>query len=533
MPHLRKNALILLTAALTAAPGFAAEPVAPESGPAKTLENILSKEGISLGGVFRSQYLHSSIGGPGSVPTYRSEEGVEYTSVDFDIRARPNSATQGRLIMRMHQDWRNFFSDIGNPINTRWLSIDGNVKGMFSYSAGDFQRKYSPLTLWAASPGVLYEPALFAGDRRESMDEVFLQDDKRLLQGVDLAFDAGLDQGSRSLLKELHADLLGSRLRNVDIGFDKGNKATSLVEQANGEKYLAAANLDLASPLGVSLGGSGLLIFDKKGSFDHSKGGEPDTAAQHTLVASGRAGFDLASLLHAEGWGLSLSGEYAMSNDDTNHFVKAALPDAEDSLVEGQIKGSALLARLQGSWSSGKVFGIRIGVNYLKNEADYRNELAQSPTFVGERILNFDNDSTVLGRSNDARARNYSTFDAMYAHVFKFVPGDQTNLYTRAPYQKNSWYSAIMTQGEMTAFAASRVDTSVQLVMPFGPATPNRAGIQADLKADALDGKLEAQASYSALENVTGPKVAATASLPITKFTFPAQWDPKLGIHVT
>ena len=61
--------------------------------------------------------------------------------MDFDIRARPNTATQGRLIMRMHQDWRNFFSDIGNPINTRWISIDGKVKEMFSYNVGDFRQR--------------------------------------------------------------------------------------------------------------------------------------------------------------------------------------------------------------------------------------------------------------------------------------------------------------------------------------------------------------------------------------------------------
>jgi hypothetical protein len=107
----------------------------------------------------------------------------------------------------------------------------------------------------------------------------------------------------------------------------------------------------------------------------------------------------------------------------------------------------------------------------------------------------------------------------MYAHVFKFVASDQSNLYSRAPFQKNSWNSAVMTQTEMAAFAAARVDTALQLVMPFGQATPNRTGIQSDLTVDALDGKIEAQAVYAGLENVTGPKLDTVRSLPVTKFT--------------
>lgn len=517
MPNLRKQLPFLLAfAGALAAPVRSGETAAPDSGATRILENILSKEGISLGGVFRSQYLHSSIGGPGSIPNYRTEESVEYTSVDFDIRARPNTATQGRLIMRMHQDWRNFFSDVGNPINTRWLSIDGKLKDMFSYSAGDFQRKYSPLTLWTPAPALMYEPALFAIDRQDAMDDAFIDDNKRLLQGVDLAFDASLANEHQEILKELHVDLLGSRLRNVNVNIGNGNKVTNFAEVSPAEKFVAGGNLDASSPLGPNLGGSGLLLFDKKGSFDQTTG-NPDTAAQHTVILAGRAGFDLASLLKADDWGLSLSAEYAQSTDDSNFITKG---DSLQRVHLLEIKGSALLARLQGNWSAGKAFAIKAGVNYLKNEDGYRNELAQTPAFMGQRIMNFENDSTGLGRrTNDPRARDYTTFDAMYAHVFKFVASDQSNLYSRAPFQKNSWNSAIMTQAEMATFANGRLDTALQLVMPFGQATPNRAGIQSDLTVGFLDGKIEVQGAYAALENVTGPKLDTVKALPATKFT--------------
>ncbi len=487
---------------------------AGDAGIQKTLDNILAKEGISMGGAFRSQYLHSSISGPSTVDTRRSEEGVEYTSVDFDIRARPNTATQGRLIVRMHQDWRNFFSDIGNPINTRWISIDGNMKGMYRYNAGDYKQKYSPLTLYTAEPDVMYEPTIFASDRQEAMDEAFVGGHERLLQGVNLNFDAALDRGSNPLLREIHFNLMGSRLRNVDISIQNGNKTTDNVEAANAEKYLAASNLDLTLPVGASLGGSYLLIFDKKGSFA-STGGNPDTAAQWTSIVAGRAGYDLATLTGAKDWNIGISAEYAMSKDDTNWF---AAPN-DSALTKSTIDGSALLARLYGSWKPGRAFGVKVGVNYLKNEANYRNELAQSPVFIGERILNIENDSTpLLRRTDDVRTRNYSTFDAMYQHVFKFSPSAATNLWQKAPFSKNAYNSSIMTQGEMAAFAALRADTALQLIMPFGPATPNRGGIQSDVTLSFLDDRIEAQALFASLENVTGVKVDSVRALPVTKF---------------
>ncbi|MDB5106202.1 MAG: hypothetical protein JWP91_3891 [Fibrobacteres bacterium] len=487
-----------------------ARPVQGEYG--KALEGIMSKEGISLGGAFRSQYLHSSLGGPAAISSRRSEESVEFTSVDFDIRARPNTATQGRLMVRMHQDWRNFFSDVGNPINTRWISIDGKVKGMFGYDVGDFKRKYSPLTLYAPEFGVLYEPAVFAGDRREAMDEAFVGAGERLLQGVNLDFDAAVDHGAKGLLKEAHLNVLGSRLRNVETSIQNGNKATAAVERSPVEKFLGSANADFVSPVGASLGGTYLAIFDKQGSYAGT--GEADTAAQHTGVVAGRAGFDLATLTGNPDFNLGVSAEYALSKDDTNYYATST-----DSVVtRNSIDGSALSARLYGSWKPANSFRVRMNLGYIRNEAGFRNELAQSPVFMGERILNIENDTAKI-RTNDVRARNYSTFDAMYEHVFKFAPSEQTNLWQRAPFSKNSYQSSIMTQGEMAAFAASRADTALQLLMPFGPATPNRGGLQSELTLSFLQDRIEAQAVFARLENVTGVMVDSSRAMPNTEFS--------------
>jgi hypothetical protein len=111
------------------------------------MEAILNKAGISFSGDFRSQYFHSKASGNVVDSTKRLTETNEFTSVDFDIKARPNDAIGGRLIFRMHQNWQNFFSDISNPIFTRWISIDGSLENIVSWHLGDFKAKYTPLTL--------------------------------------------------------------------------------------------------------------------------------------------------------------------------------------------------------------------------------------------------------------------------------------------------------------------------------------------------------------------------------------------------
>lgn len=484
------------------------------------LEGILAKEGITVGGVFRSQFLHSSIGGAGAVPVRRSEESIEYTSVDFDIRARPSTLTQGRLVFRMHQDWRNFFSDIGNPIHTRWISLDGKAAGMFSYNVGDFRKHYSPLTLHSPDIDLLYEPEYYASQRRDAMDEVFLGNNDRLLQGVNLNLDAALDNAAGgNILPGLHLNLLGARLRNVETSLGDGSKVTAFTEKWHFEKFLGAANADIRLPFGFSVGGSHLTIFDKKGTFNPAVSGalgNPDTLAQFTQIWSGRGGFDLAKALGWENASLSLSGEYATSADDSSSFAIGA---TDTTLKSVDITGAALMAGIQGGWKpSSKAFSVRGGLNYLRNEQHYRNELAQSPTFRGQRIMNIENDSTPGLRALSPQAAQYSTFDALYRHAFKFTPSAATNAWHKAPFSKGSYDRSIAMQSELASLSANRLDTSLQLVMPFGPATPNRVGIDSRLTGGFWEERIEATLLYAGLKEIVGRPVDSVRSLPVTAF---------------
>ena len=466
----------------------------------KSLDNIMAKAGISFGGEFKSQYHSSRISGPGSDSLLRAGESNEYTSVDFDIKARPNEYVSGRLIFRMHQNWQNFFSDISNPIFSRWISIDGNPLDMFRFSIGDYKERYSPLTLYSPDIDIMFEPYIFARERQIAMDEVFVGNNNRILQGINFGFDAEIVP----IFNEFHFGISGARLRSTGTNTDNGSQVVAVHEE-NALKpmsnYYVGTNLDMVFLKGVSLGGTFMTIFDHKGSYEGSDT-TADTLRQLTFIRSFRPGVDIASLIGLNALTLKVDGEFASSVDDSTWFLNsenAAAQGKNAGFYNTGITGSALSLGVQAGYSLNKAFSFVIGGQYIKNDEDFRNELAQSPSFVPTRIMNLENDreiNTPYGRM----LNHYTTFDALYHSVFKFVPtGEKVNRWDKAPFMKNSYRRTILAQEEL-AEVIHTLDPALQLVMPFGPATPNRKGISADLTAAFINNGIELKGLFSALE---------------------------------
>ena len=484
----------------------------------KTLERILAKTGISFDGEFRSQFLSAGAGGAAVDNKKRSNETAEFTSVDFDIKARPNTLTQGRLIFRMQQDWRNFYSDISNPIFSRWLSIDGSLKGMFFYNAGDFRQKFTPLTLYAPDIDILYEPELFAQQRAIAKNEVFLGDNERLLQGVNLHFGAEV----YPIFNALQANVLATRLRNVETSIGNGNKVTARIEAAPMEKFMAAGNLDLTFLKGVSLGGSFLDIFDNKESYSGLRGDiEADTMAQNTKIGDFRGGIDLGSMMDAKNWSLCASLEMALSSDDSAFYDttgwRAAAP-ADTQATKRTISGNAFRAVLNAGYKMPDIFTIALDIGFINNTSNFRNELAQTPDFIGRRIMNTENDAMTSPIS--VTMPLYSTFDALYQQVFKFAPSEKNpSWWYKEPFSKNSYNPMVFTQSELAAmkysyFNSQYLDPSVQLVMPFGPATPNRTGVNGNATLGFLNDQLQAKVLFASLKEIDTTLIPATSTSP-------------------
>lgn len=493
----------------------------------KTLEHIMAKAGISFDGEFRSQFGSAAAGGAAVDNTRRTNETVEFTSVDFDIKARPNTITQGRLIFRMQQDWRNFYSDISNPIFTRWVSIDGSVcKGMFSYDVGDFHQKYTPLTLYTPDIDVLYEPDLFAGQRETAEKEVFLDDNKRLLQGLNLNFAAEL----YPVFNSLKLNVLGTRLRSVQTSLTNGSKVVGFIEASPVEKFMAGTNGDATFLKGVSVGWSYLDIFDNKGSYIGTGGDSAmDTMAQNTRIGDFRGGVDVAALTGAKNWKLNLSAEMALSSDDSSFYDTAG---GLKSLKSSAITGNALRACLTAGYTLEDAFNVSLDARFINNTSNFRNELAQTPSFFGRRIMDFENDNVATVPNFNVNAPLYSTFDAMYQQVFKFSPSPKDQTYNgsagwwyKEPFSKNAYNPMVFTQSELSTvktrdttkfynyLKSPYLDPAVQLIMPFGPATPNRAGISANATLGFLSNRIQAKALFASLKEIDTTVIPAIGTM--------------------
>ncbi len=460
----------------------------------KTLENIMAKAGISIGGEFRSQYFSSEINGDSIKSSDRKIETNEYTSVDFDIKARPNEAVSARVMFRMHQNWQNFFSDISNPIFTRWISIDGNPLDMFRFSVGDFKEKFSPLTLWAPEIDIMYEPNIFARQRQFAMEEMFLGDNNRVLQGINFGFDAEVDP----IFNEFHFAFVGARLVNTETNTGSGSYPTTTIQNASMAKYVTGANLDVTFLKGINLGGTWLQIFDSKKSYKGKSDTTADTMAQNTAVLSFRPGLDISKTFGLpEFLTLGLSVEIAASVDDTVDFDSVGIDTAnkviKDFLYPDPVIGKAINITGTLGIKSGDAFGFKLNASIISNDEDFRNVMAQSPTFVGNRILNVEADDY---------EKYYSPFDALYNQVFKFTPTKDANGWVKAPHMKTSYNHSIFFPDSLSNFMV-HCDPSVQLVMPFGPATPNRVGFSADGKISLINNGIELKGLMSVLSEKT------------------------------
>ncbi len=468
------------------------------------IEKVLNKAGISFGGEIRAGLFSSVISGSGINPEGRTKESDGFGAVDFDIHARPNDAIGGRVILRVHHNWENLFSDPGNPIFSRWISIDGNIGGCFPLHISDFTDQFSPLTLAMPRIDLLYEPEMFSRLRKNAMKEFFIDENNRPLQGL----NAGFDRAFQPLFDRFAFRILGSRLRSAGTTDIKAQKVVNTYEEASPfSTYFFGTNLDTRFLKNYALGGSWLVIGDHKNSArlpDNLTRGRTsrqidsvvNTMVQKTRIADVRATCAIAPLSGLPGSEVRLYGEAAFSFDDTAWYSAA-------TLNHDAIYGSAVYGGIAAKMNVSSEVKVDADVRYLRNKADFRNELAQTPGFIGNRIMNVEGDSM---NGSCIIPNHYSTFDALYHNVFKFCPGTATNLWHKAPFVKSSYSNNVYTQRTLDGIADSMLDPAVQLVMPFGEATPDRQGITMNVTGSWEKGGIEMQLLFSAL---TGERLPA------------------------
>ncbi len=500
-----------------------------------TLRKLEDEEiGVSLTGKAKSEFLRSALSGESANPEHPVGENAAFTQADIGLIARPSAHTRGRVYFRVHQDWQNHYPEGPNPISTRWFDYGGSIiDGKVEFAIGDVLQKYSPLTIYSPEPELLYEPEIFARRRQNAMDEWFLADNRRPIQGLNAVYRQGLGE-----VLGFEAGLTGGRLRSADPGVGLG----WLFNTGPTEKFMGGTFLKLRAFEALEIGGTHVRAVDDIGSsrarsnvhFTSSKGVLPQVLYENVLVNAINLNFDGEHLLASRNLTLKLGLEVAFSNyrrsreglDTLGYYPDSTLnpqsgmwtpisrPLTGPKLIELQaLDGNALNAGLEAGYTSGEsLFAVGLKVGFLRNGNDFVNDLAQSPAFIGGRVLNSKNGVEGIG--------GYSTFDALYHHVYNVDPitnintsefwgqgaayqYNGTNNWYRAPTFKNSYTRSTLTKLERESLAGA-LDPHVQLLLPYGPATPNRSGLTLDLEASFLESKIEVRGLYAGLQELEG-----------------------------
>ena len=538
-----KNILIaLLTASVAASASVVAD---NQKALQAKADSANAKRGVEIGGSIRAVAQRSSFSTDQDVKSVNKMPNVEhneFATADLKFGFRPYENVRANVIMRLGGGMQEYFAAASKTLEAKWLNVEGNVGKNFYWTVGDFREAISPLSIFNPGIDIMYEPTIFARKRHMAQKEQLLEGNKRNLQGVNLQFRQEIDP----MVGELRAEAFFARVNRVsvlDFTGAEGNilpgdsiAGTSLASAT--DKWLVGGNIELLPvQKNVYVGVTPMLIFDNEKSKSYTyrhpirdpQGFVPsdtennpyerqdinpyESVPQNTLVFSGRVGADVAGLLNDKNLTLDLVAEYAMSinkvktpavTDETGTIVLA--PETEES-----VNGSAILATVNAGYKVENSWSVGLSLDVVMNDEKWFNNMAQSPSFFAQRILNSDKDGNTV--KYGVNSPLYSTFDALYNYSPKFTPvartlgtddnafaAGQSNSYNIAPYNKNSWGSNVYSAAQL-ALLSEMYDPALQLVLPNGLATANRKGLRALLKGD-WEEKIEAQALVSIFNQV-------------------------------
>ena len=514
------------------------------------VDSINAKRGVEIGGKIRAiaqaSYFDTD-NDPTGINKMPDVERNEMANADIDFHFRPYEFVRANVMLRFGAGMQEYFSSASKTMSVGWINVEGNIGNSFYWVVGDFREQYTPLTLFNPGVEILYEPTIFARKRHMAESQELLEGNQRNLQGANLQFRHSFG----SSLGELRAEALAARLNRtsvLDLTGAEGNilpndtiAGSSLA--SNMDKWLVAANFELL-PLNKNLliGVTPMYIFDNEDSYSYTYRHPDndlsadyeltsinpyDTDPQKTVIVSGRVGGDVAGFLGNKNLVLDLVAEYAYSSDEVFTHTEAPAVDAATGLQltdesgavlytdvanSEKLNGSALLVNLNLGYKTADSWGALLGVDVVRNDSNWFNNVAQSPKFFARRILNSDKDGNTI--KYGVNSPLYSTFDALYNYAPKYAPATttlktddggirdgQSESYNIAPFNKSSWKSNVYGRSQL-ALIESLSDPAVQLSLPNGLATSNRQGARANLTLNWKD-YAEVQGLFSTFSQVS------------------------------
>lgn len=525
-------------------------------------QQYLGRKGLEIKTSGVGNLVNSSVSGSALVNGQETSEKMQTTLFDLDFKFRPKDWASARVIMRFHQDWQTYFMARSRAIGFRWASADG-VKTVgegfgLSYNVGDFKDSYSPLSLWAPELHTMGDSKYYANQAKEAQAEYFLGDEKRQLRGLNLKGVYRIQPGTEARLGGFYSRL--KRQQYLDLNGKMGSE--SIQRDANGfmqesisdmtdyDAYGNAVNAEFMFSNGLFAGLSLVNSFEDEKSFNANAFAYNDTVALAnrailaSLAATDANRINFNKIVHDDSlrtrslinpamsvkvmdvrFGFDLAGfntespliaqaelDYATSKVSyTAPAVAGPVGSLKVNVVAAPIAtsakamvGSATLGYKIDSLSKAKV-----KLQYIANDAAFANPLAQTPTYLNERIMNIDG---VLNK-----LQVVSALDGMYYNVYNYTPNPRveydasevppdglatpirTSPYQNSTYNKNSYTNAVHFRQNTERLAAS----GLQEVLPFGLATPDRKGLGADLNANYMGDAVKFHGVYGGYKGMS------------------------------
>jgi len=562
-PMVFKVALLCSAVASFAAPSTSASDSALLSKQTGLLQKLSdfnsSVMGLSIDGKAKAGIQSSDLSSDQLVSGTPSRETGAFTELDLYFIARPSAETRARVDLRFHQDWQKGHEQGENPLIIHWWSYDGTILDKkLSFNLGDMRVGYTPLTINLPQVKLVQEPQIFMDRRLESMDYRNLDTGStRLMQGLNADFHSGEWMG----LDDIHVQGTLSRLRN---NAKKNEQVYFDFDYA--DRYLAGGRLGMEWQ-GVTAGINYVNVFDRVKSAHSIDLPVGDTVYyDFNSVVSGEVGVN--SEYYVPGpFTVALMGEYAMSNwrldqefmvqNNKDRYmvyqgpfinslgeVDSSLYVVERSGAEGtlsynrstesleDIDGTALALRPSFAWvpEEGDI-QVKMNALYLKTDADFQSELAMTPVYMGNKAILNSDAAFDTGLESDLLAHFRSgNLENLYFSIYQSQALTQMNMmgkdlvlfndlpqseyyrlfnnYKMSHYYRNSYNNETYKRSEMI-YAASELDPSVNMALPFGEATPDRAGFSADLNV-AWNQSVTVQGSFGSFKQAEGIEIQYT-----------------------
>lgn len=525
----------------------------------KRWDRLVARAGLEFGMVAEGEYFKSVVDGSLSDPDKETSDKKQSTMVDLRIGARPWSALGGDVVIRFQQDWQTYFSNRSRPIHLRWIQMHGKVGNSLAYAVGDFKEKWSPLTLWSPELSILMEAPIFARARQEAMQEEFLGDNNRVLQGAKVnsaftfgkAFEWRVD-GYASRIRR--AEYLDGVQPSLDASkhpiFVVGKHGSEFGIASDLEQWSVGANTELLVLRNAFVGASLINTFEDpqtwrpsdnqlKADSGYSLNGQnwylDNLWATDNKVVSFRVGLDAAGFLRFKGVTAQAVAEYALSglsydwlppaNQSTSVRLtgadKAAVTELQnqfrtqiDSLVYESHTGIGAFAdtiwtahyTLDGidpiDEKEGAALLIDADFGWTKGKGGLALELGFRYLDVDSSFYNLLAQSPTFRAERVMNSENDLSLAGVAAPLYSTFDAVYHTRAKVSPLRNQPYHQAPYVQNAYTNSIGTSsfvADPNVQLLLPFGYSTPNRKGVDLDATI-AFGKKFKIQGLFSKLD---------------------------------